>query len=72
MSCIIIDKKSHKICFTDKLDTIREYLFGLKARIEQRMQHPKIVAVCKEIDVWLKKKRIKSKDQEQKVCRLVL
>ena len=36
--------------------------------IKRQVHHPKVVTLCKEIEVWLKKKRAKSGgDTEQKV-----
>ena len=39
---------------------------------KRQVHHPKIMAVCKEVETWLKKKRAKSRDNEQKVLQMAL
>ena len=70
-------KKKKKKAFPKKVDftlfpgyltDVRQRLFEMKALFTKRqVHHPKITALCKEVETWLKKKRAKSGDNEQKV-----
>lgn len=40
-------------------------MFEVKAG--KTVHHPKVVALCKEVEIWFKKKMAKSKDNEHKV-----
>ncbi|XP_052257480.1 protein shortage in chiasmata 1 ortholog-like isoform X1 [Dreissena polymorpha] len=54
------------------LGNVRQHIFKIKAQFsENKISHPKISAVCKEIETWLKKKQAKSRDKEQKMLILV-
>ena len=72
-----LKKKRKKEAFPKKIDftpfpgyltDVRQRLFEMKALFTKRqVHHPKITALCKEVETWLKKKRAKSGDNEQKV-----
>jgi len=36
-------------------------------KVVKKVIHPKVIALCKEIETWLRKKKAKSKDNEHKV-----
>lgn len=65
----IFQKKLEILVFrnniSDSLDMVRQSLFEMKA--VRKFHHPKVLALCKEIETWLKKKKAKSKDDEIKV-----
>jgi len=44
---------------------VRQILFEMK--VVKKVIHPKVIALCKEIETWLRKKKAKSKDNEHKV-----
>lgn len=57
--------------FTGCLDAVRQKLFKLKAKMNvDNEQHPKVMTLCKEVETWLKKKRAKTKESEQKVLKI--
>ncbi|KAL4236883.1 hypothetical protein ACF0H5_005269 [Mactra antiquata] len=54
------------------MDPFREKLFQMRTYFHQKnLLHPKIVSLCKEVETWLRQKRAKSKDCEQKILVLI-
>ncbi|XP_060607998.1 uncharacterized protein LOC132760117 isoform X2 [Ruditapes philippinarum] len=72
IGCLSALQEKYKHVIGSNLDSTRQVLFELKAQFyEKKIYHPKVVTLCREIETWLKKKRAKTKDSEQKILVLV-